>query len=80
MRMCMNVEKWIERCEETETYVYMEALCDLKDESCKKWCSEYSSDEIAEYIIKHEGGLASLYQAKNLFELCYDITFCTLYS
>lgn len=69
MKMFLNKKEWIERCELTETYAFMEALEDFDDSEC-----EWSSNEIAEYLMNYTGGIKSMYHLKNLIDLCYDIT------
>ena len=69
MKMLVNKKGWIERCEITETYAFMEAL-DEFDDLGSKW----SSDEMAQYLMLYMGGIKSLYHLKEIMDLCYDIT------
>ena len=75
MRMFLNKKEWIERCEITETYAFMEAIEEFDDLGC-----EWSSNEMAEYLMKYMGGIKSTYQLKQLMDLCYDINSVEFYT
>lgn len=75
MRMYMNKEEWIKRCDTTETYAFMEALEEFEDLRC-----EWSSNEMADYLMKYMGGIKSTYHLNQLMNLCYDITDVELYA
>lgn len=75
MMMFLNKKGWIERCEITETYAFMEALENFDDLG-----SKWSSNELAQYLMLYMGGIKYLYHLKELVDLCYDITDVDLYA
>ena len=75
MRMFLNKKDWIKRCEITETYAFMEALDEFEDFGC-----EWSSDEIAEYLMHYMGVIKTIYHLKEILELCYYITSVEFYT
>lgn len=73
-----TAQEWIDRCDLIEDYRYEEALIELRDSMNKENQCTYSSDEIAEYLIKWEGGLETIYKVLSLIDLCYDKTWYEL--
>ena len=69
MMMFLNKKGWVERCELTETYAFMEALENFDDLG-----SKWSSNEMAQYLMLYMEGVKYLYHLKELIDLCYDIT------
>ena len=75
MKKYLKATEWIKECDITETYMYMEGLCELRDSIPENCQCKYTSTEIADWLIKYEGGISSLYQITQLIQLCYDISY-----
>lgn len=75
MKMFKTPAEWIKRCDDVETWRYNEALCELRDSMPEDCQCSYSSNEIAEYIMKYEGGLSGIFEVYDLMLLCYDIEY-----
>lgn len=75
MKMLLDKKGWIERCEITETYAFMEALEEFED-----FGGKWSSDDIAEYLMDYMGGMRSVYHLVEMINLCYDITSVDFYT
>ena len=75
MKHFKTMNEWIKKAEDDGIYYFNSALEEMRDQFTKEDQCRYSSNEVAEFIINYEGGIANLYVIKELMELCYDVSY-----